>query len=377
MKAERIQAVTVKLLSIPLSRDFRGSVYSVTEKMALVTTITLYDGSVGVSVNGEGDAETFRAVFDIITNRMTPAVIGESPFSIGQLWTKCWRLTDTHWTPSQRVASVRAVACLDCALWDLLGKRAGLPLARLWGSHRDHLPILAIAGQYVEGFSASEYVHEIEELVDLQIGGCKFKVGGLNPEKDAERVRAVRKATGDDFIICVDANRGWSRSEALQFIRLTDNLDIRWFEEPCYWENDCEDMSWLRRKSDLPIAAGQSEYTVPACMRLLDAGAVDVCNLDASWGGGATPWLKVAAAAEIRGVEMAHHGEPLLGSQLLCAVSNGTYVETHHPLRDPLFHGGMHQRGSIRAGKYFLSELPGWGFELDLEFIARHTVASS
>ncbi|WP_439589741.1 mandelate racemase/muconate lactonizing enzyme family protein [Hydrogenophaga sp.] len=377
MNTPRIQDVQVDLLSIPLPRDFRGSVYSVTNKMALLTTIRLDDGSTGISVNGEGDVETFRTALKIARDCMAPALIGEDPSSIGRLWAKCWRLTDTHWMPWQRAAAVRAVACMDCALWDLLGKRAGLPLARMWGGHRDRLPILAIAGQYVDGFAPHDYVPEMEELVELGLAGCKFKVGGLSPEQDADRVRAVRRAMGEDFVICVDANRGWSRPDAEDFARRVRDLGVRWFEEPCHWETDVGDMSHLRRTSDLPIAAGQSEYTVSACVHLMDAQAIDVCNLDASWGGGATPWLKVAAAAETRGIQMAHHGEPLLGAHLLSAVSNGTYVETHHPLRDPLFHGGMHRRGVIQAGEYVLSELPGWGFELDDDFVARHVVGDA
>lgn len=78
---------------------------------------------------------------------------------------------------------------------------AGLPRAKRWGGHRERLPILAIAGQYVDGFAPSDYVREMEELAKLGLAGCKFKVGGLSPEQDAERVRAVRSAMGNGFVI--------------------------------------------------------------------------------------------------------------------------------------------------------------------------------
>src|SRR5258708_6544458 len=67
------------------------------------------------------------------------------------------------------------------------------------------------------------------------MGGCKFKVGGLPPDEDARRVDAARGAAGPDFVLAVDANRGWTAQDAIRFARLVEPLDIRWFEEPCHW----------------------------------------------------------------------------------------------------------------------------------------------
>jgi len=131
-------------------------------------------------------------------------------------------------------------------------------------------------------------------------------------------------------------------------------------------------MAYLRATCGLPLAAGQSEITVEGCRDLIAEGAVDVCNLDASWGGGPTAWLRVAHTAAAFGVQMAHHGEPVLGAHLLAAVPNGTYVETHHPDRDPLFHTGLVDRGEIRGGHYMLTEAPGFGVGYDAAFVSRY-----
>src|SRR5438034_570604 len=93
------------------------------------------------------------------------------------------------------------------------------------------------------------------------MAGCKFKVGGLTPEQDAERVATARDAAGPDFILAVDANRGWSVEEAVRFARLVEHLDIRWFEEPCHWYDDVAMMARVRRATRIPITAGQSEIT--------------------------------------------------------------------------------------------------------------------
>jgi D-galactarolactone cycloisomerase len=345
--ALKITRIEVIALNVALPRDFRGSVYSVPQKNALITRVYTDHGPVGEAVNGEGGAAIQREMKEIIDKELAPGLMGADPACIEALWARMWRAT--HRGNREKTAPVRAVACVDSALWDLMGKVAGLPLYRLWGGARDALPIVAIGGQYVDGFAATDYGREMEEFRALGLAGCKFKVGGLSPAEDFERTVAGRRAGGDDFIICVDANRGWSRSD-----------------------NDRKDMAYLRAVSGLPIVAGQSEISAEDCRDLMTDGAIDVCNLDASWGGGPTVWLRVAHMAQCFGVEMGHHGEPVLGAHLLAAVANGTYVETHHPERDPIFHQMVLGRGRIADGHYHLTKTPGWGVEFDPDFIKRY-----
>ncbi len=127
-----------------------------------------------------------------------------------------------------------------------------------------------------------------------------------------------------------------------------------------------------RNQMGIPVTAGQSEISRAGCRDLMMSGAIDVCNFDASWGGGPTPWLRVAKAAACFGIEMAHHGEPIVGSHLLAAVENGTYAETHHPTRDPIFHQMVEGRGKIADGYYTMPCGPGWGVSYDPDFIARY-----
>ena len=367
-----IQSIDVTMVQIPLPRDFRGSVYSVTHKNALITRVRTRDGLIGEAVNGEGQAPALTAARKIMVEQLVPMLLGHDA---GQI-EKCWEtmFTATHRVGLDRRAMMRAIACIDSALWDLVGKRAGESLHRLWGGYADELPIIAIGGQYIDGAPPERYGEEMVELRELGIGGCKFKVGGLSPQEDAARTRAARKAAGDDFILCVDANRGWPRQTAIEYAKLVPDLNIRWFEEPCHWQNDRRDMAAVRMLTGLPVVAGQSEVTAQACRDLITDGAIDICNIDASWGGGATPWLKIAHMADCFGVGMAHHGEPVVGAQLLAAVPNGTYVETHHPDRDPIFHKMIQGRGEISGGKYRLPTAPGWGVSFDPDFIKHHAI---
>src|SRR5262249_61048336 len=125
--------------------------------------------------------------------------------------------------------------------------------------------------------------------------------GGVGRGGAAGRVAAAGKAAGPDFLIAVDANRGWNAEEAIEFAHLVEPLDIRWFEEPCHWYDDAALMARVRAKTRIPITAGQSEITSHGVRRLIEAGAVDIINYDASEGGGVTDSRRAAALAATAG----------------------------------------------------------------------------
>jgi len=207
------------------------------------------------------------------------------------------------------------------------------------------------------------------------MAGCKFKVGGLTPEADAERVKAAREAAGDDFVLAVDANRGWSVGDAVRFAQLVEPLDIRWFEEPCHWHDDAAMMADVRRATRIPIAAGQSEITSQGVRRLLQAGAVDVVNVDASECGGVTEWRRAAALCGVAGLQMAHHEESQISQHLLAAVPHGTYAECFaDPERDPVWQTMWANRPSIKDGMLDVAQGPGFGIVLDGGLIRRYRV---
>jgi D-galactarolactone cycloisomerase len=202
----------------------------------------------------------------------------------------------------------------------------------------------------------------------------KLKVGGRSPDEDAERFRRARTAAGEDFILCADANQGWRRDEAIRFARLVDDCDLRWLEEPCQWANDKQAMRDVRAIAGMPVCAGQSELSAAACRELMTGGAIDVCNFDSSWSGGPTEWRRVAAIAHSCGVAMGHHEEPQVAAHLLGSIPHGTLVECFHPDRDPIWWSLPANRPALRDGQLELGSRPGFGWELDLDFVERHRV---
>jgi D-galactarolactone cycloisomerase len=207
------------------------------------------------------------------------------------------------------------------------------------------------------------------------MAGCKFKVGGRSAEEDAERTCAARDAVGPDFVLAVDANRGWTALEAIRFAHLVEPLEILWFEEPCHWYDDAAAMAKVRQATRIPVTAGQSEITSHGVRRLLTSGAVDIINFDASEGGGVTEWRRTAAMCGVFGVQMAHHEEPQIAAHLLSAVPNGLYVECFaDPERDPIWDRLIENRAPIRNGLLQVPTGPGFGLSLDADAVDRWRV---
>ena len=264
-----------------------------------------------------------------------------------------------------------ATACVDAAVWDAVGKALGQPLWRLWGGYRRRLTMIAIGGYYGEGADVGA---EVEALRELGVGGLKMKVGGLDPHADADRVREARRAGGDDFVLAADANQAWTPQEAVRFARLVEDVGLAWLEEPCRWHNDLRAMRDVRYRAGVPICAGQSEYSARACADLILAGAIDVCNFDASWSGGPTEWRRVAGLAHACDVRMGHHEEPQVAGHLLASIPHGTYVECFHPDRDPIWWNLVANRPVLRDGAIEMGDGPGLGWELDEDFLEAHRV---
>lgn len=366
----KIQSIQVIPIEVPLSRVFQGSHYSMTSRATLVTRVMTDDGLVGETYNGD-DPKDQMEVARIITDEIMPRLVDTDALQVEARWQDMLPLTFDILRDRRLV--VLAMAAVDTALWDLVGKAAGMPLGTLWGGATKELPIIAIGGYY--GDRVDDLADEVEALRDLGLGGCKMKVGGASPEVDAERFTVMRTAAGDDdFVLIADANQGYTVEEAVRFCRLVEGQGLRWFEEPVRWYGDRLGMRDVRYKTGVPVAAGQSEISRAGVRELLDSGSIDVCNFDASWGGGPTEWRRVAGLAMGYNVQMAHHEEPQVAAQLLASVPHGTYLECFHPDRDPLFWNLIANRPSAVDGRYTVPPGPGLGLELDVDYIERHRV---
>ena len=369
MKIERIECI---LLQVPLPRAFQGINYSYTAKVATVTRVYADNGPVGECYLGD-DFGIGAAVVRCIRDTLQPALKGLDPRQIERCWDEMRRFTRT--ILGDRRVALQAQAAVDMALWDMLGKVADMPLYRMWGGYRSRLPVIAIAGYYEDGKRPADYGAEAEQLRLMGMGGMKLKVGGMKPSDDAARARAIRDAVGHDFRLAVDANQAWTVAQALEFCRATGDLELMWCEEPCHWDNDRRMLAELRARVDVPICAGQSEISSGGCRELMAAGALDICNFHAGYGGGVSEWRRVAGMAQCFGLQLAHTGEPQLSIQLMAAYANAICLEVYHPDRDPLFYRSPIDPASIIDGFCEVPDRAGWGLEMDAAYIKRYTVA--
>lgn len=364
-----IQRVEVVPIRVPLAHRFQGSHYSMTTRCTIITRVHTSGGVVGEAFNGDTDTEQARIV-RIIDEEIAPHLVGRSALNTEGCWQAS--LPPSYDILRDRSLAMQAIACVDTAVWDAVGKALGVPLYQLWGGYTDRLPAICIGGYYTD--DEADSARQVEHYAELGFAGCKFKVGRLSPEADAERVRLARRAVGEDFVLMVDANQGYTRDEALRFVRATEELNLRWFEEPCRWLNDRRDMRDVRVMGRIPVVAGQSEVTRAGLRDLIAAGAVDACNADASWIGGPSEWRRIAAVAAVHEVEMAHHEEPQVAAHLLASIPHGTYLETFAPERDPLFWNLIANRREFVDGNYLVPDGPGLGLELDSDYVARYQV---
>ncbi len=367
----RIHSIDAIAIDIPLKRNFGGSTYAVLKRSTVITRLHTEDGLTGEVYNGD-NREAGREIARLIREELAPLVEGLSIFEGERIFSKLFALTLAS---RDRKILLEAIACVDCAVWDAVGRVTGRSVCALLGGFAAQIPIISIGGYYMQGKTLADIGREMEAYRRAGMAGCKFKVGGLSPRADAERVEAARKAAGPDFVLAVDANRGWSAEEAIAFARLVEPLDIRWFEEPCHWYDDAAQMARVRAQTSIPINAGQSEITSHGVRRLIEAGAVDLVNYDASEGGGVTDWRRAAALCATAGVAMTHHEESQIALHLIAASPHGRYVECFaDPERDPVWQSLWLNRPPIRDGMMTVSPSPGFGLELDAGMIARYAV---
>ncbi len=368
MRIEHIEAIAV---DIPLSKNFGGSTYDVLKRSTVITKLRTSDGTEGLVYNGD-NRDHGKAIARIIELELAPLVIGQDPFAYERHWEAMFALSK----PSRdRKLLLEAIACVDCAVWDVMGRVTGRSINELLGGYRKDMPLISIGGYYMEGKTEADIVTEMRMYEAAEMAGCKFKVGGLSPEEDAERVRVARGAVHDRFTLAVDANRGWTATEAIRFAGLISDLDIAWFEEPCIWYDDVAECARVRQQVSIPITSGQSEYTVQGVRRFIDAGAVDIVNYDVSECGGVTDWRRAAALCSANGLHMTHHEESQISQHLLSAIPHGLYIECFgDPERDPVWHQMWTNRPSLNDGRMAVTNGPGFGLELDTAMIDQYRV---
>ncbi|GAA0274283.1 L-talarate/galactarate dehydratase [Actinomadura nitritigenes] len=285
---------------------------------------------------------------------IAPALIGEDPSDIGRIWTK---LAWAGASAGRGGLAVQAIAAFDVALWDLKAKRAGLPLAKLLGAHRDSVRCYDTSGGFLHA-PLEEVLDNASAALASGIGGIKIKVGHPDHAEDLRRVAAVRERLGDAVPLMVDANQQWDRPAALRMGRALEGFGLTWIEEPLD-AHDAEGHADLARALDTPIATGEMLTSVAEHRALIDARAADVLQPDAPRIGGITEFLRLAVLADHHRLGLAPHFAMEIHLHLAAAYPAEPWVE-HFDWLDPLFD----ERLEISGGRMHVPARPGLGITL-------------
>jgi L-alanine-DL-glutamate epimerase-like enolase superfamily enzyme len=361
-KIIRIEAMMVDL--VPQVRRV-DAIQSFVSQETPIIRITDADGAVGTGYSytiGTGGP----SVMKLIEHTLGPALIGRDAAMVEQIWHDLLFLT--HATTVGAITAI-AMAAIDTALWDLRCRKAGLPLHVMAGGAQDRVRLYTTEGGWLH-LEAEALVEDALRQKEAGFGGAKLKVGRPLHE-DVARIGAVRRAVGEDFEIFTDANQAFAVDEAIRRARRYEALDIGWLEEPLP-ADDIDGHLRLSRSTSIPIAVGESLYSMLHFREYLQRGACSVVQVDAGRIGGITPWLKVAHLAECFNVAVSPHFLMELHVALCAAVPNARWVE-YIPQLESLTTEGM----TIEAGYAVPSREPGLGIAWDWPAIDRQVTEGS
>lgn len=357
-------------------------------RIVSVEVFLLYDRFVWIKVSSdEGPSGWGTAAFHggmstaRLAARLGDSLIGEDPLTAEAIWHRLFR---TGYRLGSTGAHMAAISGIDIALWDLKGRALGAPIHSLLGGRiRERLPVYSSLMK--RGLPAGENVERVQRRIAQGYRAVKLHTGTLwgmseGPDDTVELVTAIRKACGgrESVEILVDVNHAYDVNMALRVGRRLEELDVTWLEEPIApWDH--AGYNRLQAALDLPIAAGEQDYSLWQFRDLITVAHVDVLQPNITSCGGFTQGRKVAALAEAWNVPLHFHNtDPTLttAAQLqlwavspMCAGIQEYYGEDEHPLRDRTTLLATPLR--VTDGHLAVPTGPGLGIEVDEDAVRR------
>jgi L-alanine-DL-glutamate epimerase-like enolase superfamily enzyme len=332
------------------------------------TTLVLVEAS-GGDRRGVGYTYADSATARLITESLVAAVVGKEAMAVPAAWAAMAQKVRNLGKPG---IAAMAIAAVDNALWDLKARLLDIPLVTLLGPVRAGVDVYGSGG--FTSYDDRQLRDQLGGWVASGIPRVKMKIG-THPADDLRRVRVAREAIGPDAQLFVDANGAYSRKQALAFAEAFTDLGVTWFEEPVY-HHDHEGLRLLRDRgpAGMDIAAGEYAYDTEYFRRLLDAGAVDVLQADATRCMGITGLLQAAALCEAHFLALSAHCAPSIHAHPGCAILPMRHLEYFHDharIEHMLFDGVLTPRD---GALYPDLARPGNGLEFKHADAARYAV---
>jgi L-alanine-DL-glutamate epimerase-like enolase superfamily enzyme len=359
----RVESVDVTVLSFALAKPFRAAV-----RLIPTVDMVLVEAKAG-GLEGVGTAFAFgrdeAAALAAVVRLLAPRLVGHDALATEAAWAALWRSLALL---GQAGVGVAALGALDIALWDLKGRALGQPLHRLLGGARPRIPTYGSGGSLDADTAA--LAAEMAGYAAAGHTAVKLKLGhGL--AGDRERLAAVRRAVGPGVRIIADGNQQWTAKQAIAHAQGLAAYDLWWLEEPVPAAR-IADCAAVRAAVPMAVATGETNFTAGEAKALIDAGAADILMPNLSRVGGITPWLKVAAAAELAGIPIASHVHAEVNVHLMCAIPNALTLEVV-----PWWPRPFHETLQLADGHAVPPDRPGLGLTVDRAAVDAHRVAGA
>jgi len=354
------------------------SIETFTNKFVGFVRVTMEDGS-----QGWGQVSTYHSdiTCQVLHRQVAPWVLNRDTSDLDDLLDIV--AEREHKFPGSYLR--RAMAGLDTATWDMRGKQAGKPVTELLGGSAG--PIRAYASSMRRDIPPADEAARMSRLRDEK-GFDAFKVRagaevGRNadewPGRTEEIIPTMRREMGDKAALLIDANSCYSPDRAIEVGQILQDNGFCHYEEPCpYWE-----MEQTRQVTDalqIDVAGGEQDCDLSTWRRMIDMRAVDIVQPDILYLGGICRTLRVVRMAAVAGLPVTPHCAnlslvTLFTMHLLRAIPGaGKYLEfsiegaNYYPWQEGLF---VQDPYRIDAGRATVTDAPGWGVDINPDWLAR------
>lgn len=363
----KIVNVSTNAYRLPPSVPWEDATNKVDGLEFIVVEITTDTGLTGTGLSYTVDIGG-TVIKSLIEDYLQHLVIGMNPLNYEEIWNKMQR-------QSRRLGlgvNSMAMAAIDIAVWDLMGKYYGQPLYRLLGGARTQISTYISEINLSNEDTVEQLLERVDSYIEQGYSTVKIKIGKEDIQEDIERVTKVQERLGKGGKVLVDLNQKWSAAEALEKCHILDDLNLGWIEEPMLY-HDIQGHSQLKKAIKTPIALGESMYSRFQFLEYLKADAVDFVQADVAFVGGITEWLKIAHLSSAFGKLVAPHFMMELSVHLLCGVQNAYMLEN-------VVGGSLTELGllevpiTVKNGLGIPSELPGHGIVFNKSALAKHVL---
>jgi L-alanine-DL-glutamate epimerase-like enolase superfamily enzyme len=367
-KQLKITGLETDVLRFPPGKVYYDAIHEFgTEGSAVVLRLHTDAGITGWAHSSFGTIAGGPKVLEaILQEEVKPILMGKDPAFPKRIRADIWKALE--YSGVQGIAQF-AMSAADVALWDILGKAAGLPVYKMLGAYAETMPVYSMSGWYYPNDDdLSQFKKSLDNAFEEGFHAAKIKVGRFGLKDDERRIKLALQLAGTRRIM-VDANQKFSVAEAIERGKVYQELGCYWYEEPIV-PHDHAGYAELAQQLEIRIATGENEYTKYSFADLMSRRGVDIVQPDGRRAGGVSERMEIAAIADGFGLPLASHGGGPADLHALLAMPNAIYMESGS------FKGQSSTVEKLRMenSAVFAPQTPGMGSELRPDYIKKFKV---